>query len=458
MSFIRKIKKGNSVYLAEVENRRNEDGKVVQKHIRYLGKEIDGKAAKKVFSSEIEVKSVKQYLDYYVLHDIAQKLGITEVLGEKMKQILLLVYTQIIERKSLYKLPEYVEHTRLKELLGLEKIVDKSLYEALDALEALDFDYIEHKISEQFKLLYDDNEAIILDVTDTYFAGSRADWKARRGKEGRYDKLLQIALAVTGKYGFPITHKTYEGNINNMMIFKDLIANFALLNFNVTILDRGMICYESINDMLSLKRPIITGLKSNQKILRDFIDPLNKDDIYNPACRTKLKNTVVYVRSFDFMGGKLITIFNPAIELSQKEKAMEAEKYDPQKAKYYGYSFIFHTTQKTEKEVVLAYFDKDIVEKAFENIKSIIDINPIRHYRMDRVQAHVKICYLAYAILAYLQYKVKPLGMSANTALENLQYAYQVELYSEKENFTWKKTVALKKIQLQILDVLKCSV
>ena len=34
MSFIRKIKKGNSVYLAEVENRRNEEGKVVQKHIR----------------------------------------------------------------------------------------------------------------------------------------------------------------------------------------------------------------------------------------------------------------------------------------------------------------------------------------------------------------------------------------------------------------------------------------
>ena len=44
MSVIRKIKKGNSVYLAEVENHRNADGKVVQKHIHYLGKEIDGKA------------------------------------------------------------------------------------------------------------------------------------------------------------------------------------------------------------------------------------------------------------------------------------------------------------------------------------------------------------------------------------------------------------------------------
>ncbi len=38
MSFVRKIKCGNSVYYAEVENKRV-GGKVVQRHIRYLGKD-----------------------------------------------------------------------------------------------------------------------------------------------------------------------------------------------------------------------------------------------------------------------------------------------------------------------------------------------------------------------------------------------------------------------------------
>ncbi|GBE53878.1 MAG TPA: hypothetical protein ENH28_00850 [Euryarchaeota archaeon] len=38
MSFVRKIKRGNSVYYAEVENKRV-GGKVVQRHIRYLGKD-----------------------------------------------------------------------------------------------------------------------------------------------------------------------------------------------------------------------------------------------------------------------------------------------------------------------------------------------------------------------------------------------------------------------------------
>jgi len=47
MAFIRKIKKGNSVYLAEVENYRH-DGKVKQLVIRYVGKEKNGKVVKRV--------------------------------------------------------------------------------------------------------------------------------------------------------------------------------------------------------------------------------------------------------------------------------------------------------------------------------------------------------------------------------------------------------------------------
>ena len=42
VGFVRKIKKGDKVYLAEVENRWV-DGKCVQKHIRYVGKEASGK-------------------------------------------------------------------------------------------------------------------------------------------------------------------------------------------------------------------------------------------------------------------------------------------------------------------------------------------------------------------------------------------------------------------------------
>jgi hypothetical protein len=458
MSFIRKIKKGNSIYLAEVENYR-QDGKVRQRVIRYIGKEVDGKAVKKVETFNIEVSSVKQYLDYKILHDISVQLGLPDVLGKDMKHILLLVYTQLVSHKSLYKLPEYVEHTVLQELLGFDKLIDKHLYQALDSLEELDFGRVEETVLSALLSGKRDKKALVLDVTDTYFSGSQADWKARRGKDGKYGHLLQIALAVTKDEGFPIMHKSYEGNISNINIFKDMLVDTKLKNFDITILDRGMISYESIVDLQTIRQKVITGLRMNDKLCRDYLSSIDRETIYSPNACVKLKHTTVYCQSFDFMDGKLIAVYNPTIEVHKRDAAMECpEKYNPKRAKYMGYSLIFHTSTLPDDEVVRTYFEKDIVEKAYREIKSSINLNPVRKYRIDRVKAHVKICYMAYAILAYMQQKLKPLKISAVEALNKLQYAYEVELFSKQDNFRWSKTVTISKIQANIIKALRCSV
>ena len=62
MSFIRKIKVGKETYLAEVKSVRK-DGKVRQKFIRYLGKEINGKPEKRILRSDVKIVGVKQSLD-----------------------------------------------------------------------------------------------------------------------------------------------------------------------------------------------------------------------------------------------------------------------------------------------------------------------------------------------------------------------------------------------------------
>ena len=70
MSFIRKIKKGDKTYLAEVENRRVE-GKVVQRFIRYVGKQADGRTVLSTSLSDVEVAEVKLYGPLLVLHYLA---------------------------------------------------------------------------------------------------------------------------------------------------------------------------------------------------------------------------------------------------------------------------------------------------------------------------------------------------------------------------------------------------
>ncbi len=171
MAFIRKIKKKNAVYLAEVESYR-ENGKVKQKVLRYIGKEVNGEVVRKVATSGIEVETVKQYLDYKTLHDLAGQLEMTKLFGDASKYILLLVYTQIIARKSLYKLPEHIENTVLKELLSIDKLVDKHLYEALDKLEEMDFSVIEQRLFKKLSAEKQEKTALVLDITDTYFSGS----------------------------------------------------------------------------------------------------------------------------------------------------------------------------------------------------------------------------------------------------------------------------------------------
>ena len=72
MAFIRKIKKGDKVYLAEVESWRV-DGKVVQKHLRYIGKEADGKTVLSASISDLKVEEVKLFGSLLVLNHLAQE-------------------------------------------------------------------------------------------------------------------------------------------------------------------------------------------------------------------------------------------------------------------------------------------------------------------------------------------------------------------------------------------------
>lgn len=77
-------KKKNAIYLAEVENYKR-DGKVKQRVISYIGKEVGWKPVRKVNLEQIEVTAGKQFFDYHVLHEIVIKLGLPELLGIEVK-------------------------------------------------------------------------------------------------------------------------------------------------------------------------------------------------------------------------------------------------------------------------------------------------------------------------------------------------------------------------------------
>lgn len=72
----------------------------------------------------------------------------------------------------------------------------------------------------------------------------------------------------------------------------------------------------------------------------------------------------------------------------------------------------------------------------------------------EHVKGHIAICYLAYAILSFINYKLRKLNMSAIDALNSLKHGYKVNLKVEKDNFEWSLYVPLESRQKQILKAL----
>lgn len=151
-----------------------------------------------------------------------------------------MLIAHLICKGSILRVSKWIEHSTIKEVLGLEELSTEMLYTALDHLDECDFEKIEQSIFGFWKKLDPaDNKSFVLDVTDTYYNGKHVDSSVRKGKDGRISKLIQIGLGVSFENGFPIFHKSYEGNISNIKILEDLTGVMAQRGIKTIIMDRG---------------------------------------------------------------------------------------------------------------------------------------------------------------------------------------------------------------------------
>jgi transposase len=447
MVFIRKVKAGKKIYLAEVKSYR-ENGKIKQKFIRYLGREINGKAVKRVLTSDIQAISVKQSLDVLAIDKIAEELKLKEI---PYKPALSLAYSQLLEKRSITKLEDWMRYTEIPEVLGIKLPSVKELYESLADINEEDFENINEKMFSVFESYENIKESAIIDITDTYFSGTSVNIKRRKGKDEKISKLIQIGLAVSFKNGFPIFHKQYHGNLSGIDLFRDMALELKSKGISSMIMDRGMLSLENLKIALNLHFEIIAGIRKTKTLIKEFISKINREEIYTKNNLVKLKNTEVFIKTYDYIKGKLIVIYNPSLEVMKKSlnfnKDLDSELD-------IGYSLIYHNTKYSSEEVVKTYFNKEMVERAFRHIKGVLNLRPIRVWLNNHIEGHIKICYLAYAILSLMNFKLKKLKISAVDALSSLRYGYKVNLKDNSNGFEWSIHVPLEPKQKRVLEYL----
>ena len=457
MSFIRKIKKGDATYLAKVESYR-EDGKVKQRVLEYVGKEVDGIAVQKVDVNKLDVENVQHYADISVLRQLAIELRFNYLLGKHHKAIIALVIAHLICKGSVLRISKWIEQSTLREELGLNELTTEMLYNAFDYLNECDFDKVEHGIFEYWiNLAADDNRSFVLDVTDTYYNGKGDSSSTRKGKDGKISKLVQIGLGVSFENGFPIFHKSYDGSISNIKILEDLMRVMAQRGINTIVLDRGFYSEANVQDMNKLKMKMIVGVKQSIGIKKNILDKIERDKIYTSRNQVTLKNTFVYVQEVKFLFGKMVVIYNPKYEALKRDKLLADDATDAD-VKYVGYSLIFHNTNFKAAEVVKKYFDKDIVERSFRTMKGDVALHPIRLWLPHRVNAHIKICYLSMCLLSLMKFRCKKIDIAPTEIIQELQAVYKVNLKHATTHQRFSKIVTLSNNQKNILKALKCSV
>lgn len=487
MSFIRKIKKNGNIYLAEVENVWI-DGKCIQKHIKYLGKEVDGRKVISVSLDDLKIKEVKIYGPMLALNEIAKQINLESHLGEYSKEILSMVYAHCLDYKSLNKMTDWYKRTDLNFLLNLENLTEKKLLNAIDSIDTMDLGHLQCNIFNSMKKTYNlKPNGVVYDVTNTYFRGTKCLLGAKgKSKENKRNNLLiQVGLAVTQDEGLPILHRTFKGNTNDSKTLHAMLDDLKKINIKngLVLYDRGVSSRANIIDVSNLKWDTICGLSLNNSLKKIAISA--SQDLINLNNRTVLNDSIFYSKKYDYnfegVRGYILVCLNEkkSREIRERrfEKVLEAQvlfkkgkdidtiykKYFSKKGEINllklnsdgvldGYSILFSTKDIPSSEMIKMYFDKDIVERAFKTLKGVVGLRPIRHWLENRVVAHVFICYLSYLLLSILNMKMASLKMSSSEALFELEGMYKIYLKDEKKDFEFSRAVTLSKKQKNILN------
>lgn len=166
MSFIRKIKRGGRVYLAEVENSRH-GAQVKQKFIRYIGLDPEWiKQNASVAIRDIKIDQVKLYGAVIALESIARELGLFELLGDIAEPILTLVFSHCLGYRSVDDVSGWYESTDLVSRFQIDKMPSERLRNAIERLSEMNSDYIQESVFEKLSnLLGADPSGVIYDAT-----------------------------------------------------------------------------------------------------------------------------------------------------------------------------------------------------------------------------------------------------------------------------------------------------
>ncbi|MFI0348697.1 MAG: IS1634 family transposase [Chthoniobacterales bacterium] len=118
----------------------------------------------------------------------------------------------------------------------------------------------------------------------------------------------------------------------------------------------------------------------------------------------------------------------------KSQTSLDTAKVD-EDAKWYGFHGVITNIEKetVDSAYILAQYRRLVkIEDCFRISKTTLKMRPIYHWKSERVRAHVAICYMAFALIRQLEYRVKLLKkLSLASIIEELN-SVQSSIYVHK--------------------------
>jgi transposase len=366
-----------------------------------------------------------------------------------------------------------------------DKVNKDRLYRGLDQLLPHKAALEGHLKSRLGELFHESFDVLFYDLTSTYFEGlAEGNPAAKRGysRDHRPDCVQIVIGLVVTKSGLPLGYEVFHGNQAEAPTLEQMMAKMETLYgkaSRIWVFDRGVASEKNLEALRQsggaylvgtprtlLRKVEVALLEGDWKYVREGIEvqvvpaPDGSQDTFI-LCRStdrRQKEAAIHDR-FERMieegfgrleravhSGRLKSrdILQQRLGRLMLECSRVARAYsfrvegdgemlgfswtkDQAKATFLRHSqgaYLLRTNLRghSEQELWSMYMQLNDAEAAFRTLKQDLSIRPIYHQLEARVNAHVLVCFLAYALYRTLDAlaRTKGLGMSARKVLASL--------------------------------------
>lgn len=400
---------------------------------------------------------------------VYKQLGYENILPKKSGRILRdLVLTRLAFPVSKHKSQRYLVERFGKEhnLDAVYRMMDK-LFERIGQVKQCTF--------ERMRSLFPGHiNMVLFDVTTLYFESAETDELREFGysKDCRFNTTQVVLALATNEEGLPLGYELFEGNKAEVKTLIEAIDNWKRLFYI------GSVCFVGDRAMFSRDNLALLEERGYNYVvcakLRSLPNEVQKQILSEKYYRpTKVGEDFVWMGELEHEGKRLIVSYKRQRALKdQKDRERALEKIrkligkkgktrkllsnqaikkftstdatsetilDEGKiasdAMWDGLHGVITNVKDEPAELIFArYAQLWIIEDSFRVNKHLLKIRPIFHFKPSRIHAHIAMCYMAFAILRHIQYRVALMQkISPEVIMEELMLV-QSSIYVDKKN------------------------